>query len=140
MLAATPAPHIVEQNGAAVLVLPLAFQKYPTAKSVENMSAAIGAVLAAHAVGRSAESVGQRAVIAKLQNIITHQNRQREQLEREAREEQRKGELIYERYAEVKTLLENFQAAFKRKQLEPEANQHGFRADPKRGTVTIELH
>lgn len=140
MLEATPAPHIVEQHDAAIRVLPVAFQKYPTAKPAEGMSAAIAAVLAAHAVGRSVESVGHRTIIAKLQNILTHQNKQRELLEQETVEEQRKGELIYERYAEVKTLLERLQAAFKCKQLEQEAKQHGFRIDTKRGTATIELH
>lgn len=141
LLSSPPAPQVVKE-GDKLLVLPFAAQRYPAALQcpMPSMSAAVAEVLGSSLPASPAQQ-SRSAALAKLQNIFTLQSQQLPQLEREALDEQRKGELLYEHYAELKPLLAALQEAFKRKQLDQEAKQHASirSVDPRRGTATIDI-
>lgn len=138
-----PDARVVFESEIPILALPFAFQRYAEKpqRTMERFSTAVAMVLDA-ASGKQQqvqrESL-QQAKIAKLSTILKLQGEQLAPLEREAAEEQRKGELLYERYGEVKELLSALQQAFANKRLAEAQHGRVTATDAKRGTATIEL-
>ncbi|HLC66358.1 MAG TPA: NFACT family protein [Candidatus Nanoarchaeia archaeon] len=137
LLAQAPAPRIILENNAPILALPVHFMRFAdrSQQATASFSAAIATVIdhIVHAQPLQAP----RKKITKLQTIIRMQNEQLQILEQEAIEEQRKGELLYEQYSEMKPLLTELQTAFRKKELKP----HGriSAVDLKHGTATVKL-
>lgn len=135
-------PCIVRKDGIPIIALPFSFRGYPQAEPMPSMSAAIAAVIdtATEANRVKQQTTTREKTKTRLESIIRIQGEQIAQLEQQATAEQRKGELIYEQYQELKELLTELQQAFRERRLPEEAKRHARvrSIDLKSGTVTIE--
>jgi predicted ribosome quality control (RQC) complex YloA/Tae2 family protein len=80
---------------------------------------------------------------SKQEKIISAQKKQLEKLQKTTEESQRKGELIYENYAELHALLEQVRADWKKlpfKQLKEKYQDHPkIKSVEEDGTIEVEL-
>jgi len=137
--------RVVFSNNAVVTVTPFALRIYAQHNQQQHLSFseafdAIQQLPSAKAV----EAAKKKYVtqLAKLENAIMLQQKSLAGLEKKSVEEQRKGEVIYERYMEVKKVLDGMKEARKQyslKELKELLKKNNILVDEKTGEFTIEL-
>ena len=111
----------------------------------ETYNAAIDAIMThkfSLAEHKESTSVDTQAV-TKQEKILLAQRAHKEKIEREVVAKQREGELLYENYAELKTLLESMKADWKKLNLGQIRDKYGthplIRTINEDGTIEVEL-
>jgi len=136
-------PVIVVQNGKPIEALPFPFTTYADEQqSTKTFSQALDAVLTPSLAPKTISK--HQIAIDKLKKAITIQTKNITRLEQLANENQQKGELIYERYQEINTLLNALSEARKKyswEQIQEKVKKHALIKEiiPKTGEVVIEL-
>ncbi len=105
----TQEPQAVKSNNR---LFPLALKSFAPAETYPSFSNAIAVNYPKFSDDTAAKSNAQN--IARIESIIAEQEKKLAQYEEEFRENQRKAELIYEKYQEVSAILETIKSARKK--------------------------
>jgi predicted ribosome quality control (RQC) complex YloA/Tae2 family protein len=131
----------IKANVSGSEILPIETH-LPAEKNFDTFSQAIDETLTEkmESVSEKKEAKEKVTKAKKLSLVIEKQEERLKELEASALENQRKGELIYEKYTEVKELLDNINSDRKKMTWEEMKKKYkNVTFDEKKGTVTIEL-
>ncbi|HSU72847.1 MAG TPA: NFACT family protein [Candidatus Binatia bacterium] len=125
-----------------VILFPMRSFEKDTLVPLKSLSEGLDKLFARRAAEHPAPKKDKK--LAKLQTIITMQEQNATKLEAQADEEQKKGEFIYERYQDVKKILEELQLQMKHHSLqELQEKLKGHKTvkeiKAKEGTVVLEF-
>jgi predicted ribosome quality control (RQC) complex YloA/Tae2 family protein len=118
LLKRKPSPTLVLKNGKPeeVVLFPMrSFEHFP-AEPLKSISPGLDKLFALHAQSQPLPKKDKQT--DKLRTIITMQEQNATKLEAQSDEEQKKGEFIYERYQDVKKILEELQLQMKHHSLQ----------------------
>ncbi|GEM_PF-1221202 len=141
-------PQIVFENTLPIDIIPFAMQKYASfqTEETEKLNTAFDKVYTQKSADKKVQDIETKKdkEIEKIQNTIKIQKKQFEKIKKESDENQRKGELLYEKYHVVEEILKQISAAKKImsfKDMKEKLKGHAIikEIDETNGDVTVEL-
>lgn len=143
LLKSKPSPSIIYENSAAKDVVPISLSRYETSekKSFGSYSLALEAFFRATEIKQPSRYDSE---ISRLKAIIKHQQETIEYSKIKMEKNRKAGELIYEHYQEIKTLLDTVNSTRKSsgweavKQLK-KSNKKLKSIDDKKGKIVVDV-
>ena len=141
-------PKIIFENAIPIDIIPFTIQKYASSQNeeTEKLNTAFDKVFTQKSADKKVQDIQTKKdkELEKIQNTIKIQKKQFEKIKKESDENQRKGELLYEKYHVIEEILRQIALAKKTKsfkEMKEKLKDHQIikDLDETTGDITVEL-